>query len=361
MHREPVTRVYGEPQPRAERGRLADGHQCTGAPTRVGVGTRVQLYCIRAQVARALYRVGGRVYEETDMEPRAFQPLDPARQPHRVARNIEPTLGGDLLAPLGYQGNLVGSEPLGYVEHLFGEGHLQVEDRAYPTGQTAHIFVLYMPAILAEVRGYPVGARILAERGRGYRIRFVGAPRLAKRGDMVDVDVETLLACWHSRSKLGSHSTTLGVIHVKRIALLLLVAVACRSAPTHTNPTTGVVQLTGASSPREAVQSFLGAVNSQDLQAMSVIWGTSKGPIRDQLPRAEMEKRELIMQCYLTHDKFDIQSDARTGEGLHKLGVSITKGNLTRETNFITVQGPSERWYVQDVPLEPIRDLCANP
>jgi len=148
---------------------------------------------------------------------------------------------------------------------------------------------------------------------------------------------------------------------VKRIALLLLVAVACRSAPTHTNPTTGAVQLTGASSPREAVQSFLGAVKSQDLQAMSVIWGTSKGPARDQMERAQLERRELIMQCYLTHDKFDIQSDTRTGEGLHKLGVSLTKGNITRETNFITVQGPSQRWYVQDVPLEPVRDLCATP
>lgn len=148
---------------------------------------------------------------------------------------------------------------------------------------------------------------------------------------------------------------------MKRIALLLLVAVACRSAPTHTNPTTGAVQLTGAASPREAVQSFLGAVKSQDLQAMSVIWGTSKGPARDQMERAQLERRELIMQCYLSHDKFDIRSDTRTGEGLHKLGVSLTKGNLTRETNFITVQGPSERWYVQDVPLEPVRDLCATP
>jgi hypothetical protein len=148
---------------------------------------------------------------------------------------------------------------------------------------------------------------------------------------------------------------------VKRIALLLLVAVACRSAPTHTNPTTGAVQLTGAASPREAVETFMAAINAQDLQAMSVIWGTSSGPIRDQLPRPEMEKRELIMQCYLTHDKFDIQSDTRTNGGLHKLGVSLTKGGVTRATNFITVQGPSQRWYVQDVPLEPVKDLCASP
>ena len=67
------------------------------------------------------------------------------------------------------------------------------------------------------------------------------------------------------------------------------------------------------------------------------------------------------MQCYLTHDKFDIQSDARSGDDTHKLGVSLTKGNLTRETSFTTVRGPSDRWYVQDVPLEPLKDLCATP
>jgi hypothetical protein len=92
-----------------------------------------------------------------------------------------------------------------------------------------------------------------------------------------------------------------------------------------------------------------------------VIWGTTKGPARDQMERAQLEQRELIMQCYLTHDKFDIQSDTRTNDGLHKLGVSLTKGGVTRATNFITVQGPSQRWYVQDVPLEPVKDLCASP
>ena len=148
---------------------------------------------------------------------------------------------------------------------------------------------------------------------------------------------------------------------MKRIALLLLVAVACRSTPVHTDPTTGAVQLTGAASPHDAVQSFLGAVKSQDLQAMSVIWGTSKGPARDQMERSQLERRELIMQCYLTHDKFDIRSDTRTGDGLHKLGVALTKGNITRETSFVTVRGPSDRWYVQDVPLDPVRDLCATP
>lgn len=147
---------------------------------------------------------------------------------------------------------------------------------------------------------------------------------------------------------------------MKRIALVLLAVVACRSTPSYPNAA-GERQLAGAASPKEAVQSFLAAVRAQDLQAMSVIWGTAKGPARDQVDRAQLERRELIMQCYLMHDKFDIQSDTRSGADTHKLGVSLTKGDMTRATSFTTVRGPSDRWYVEDVPLEPVKDLCATP
>lgn len=147
---------------------------------------------------------------------------------------------------------------------------------------------------------------------------------------------------------------------MKRIALILLLAVACRSAPSYGNAA-GERQLAGAASPRAAVESFLAAVNAQDLQAMSVIWGTSKGPARDQFDRAELEHRELIMQCYLAHDKFNIQGETRSGVDTQTLGVTLTKGSLTRQATFTTVRGPSDRWYVQDVPLEPVKDLCATP
>jgi hypothetical protein len=147
---------------------------------------------------------------------------------------------------------------------------------------------------------------------------------------------------------------------VKSIVLILLLAVACRSTPSYGN-TAGERQLAGAASPRAAVETFLAAVSAQDLQAMSVIWGTPKGPARDQVDREQLERRELIMQCYLSHDKFAIQSDSRTGAETHALAVSLTKGPLTRQATFTTVLGPSNRWYVQDVPLEPLKDLCTTP
>src|SRR5579883_1210574 len=57
------------------------------------------------------------------------------------------------------------------------------------------------------------------------------------------------------------------------------VTVACRSTPTRPSG-----DLSGAPSARGAVERFLAAVRAQDLQAMSVVWGTKNGPSRDALP-----------------------------------------------------------------------------
>jgi hypothetical protein len=137
------------------------------------------------------------------------------------------------------------------------------------------------------------------------------------------------------------------------VAALLVMGAACRSAPVAKGGLT-----TGASSPKGAIEGFLGAVKAQDLQAMSTVWGNKKGPARDAIERNELEKRELIMQCYLGHDTYRVVSEA-PGEGDRRLfRVSLTKGRLTRETKFTTIEGPSGRWYVEDVDLSPTSDLC---
>ncbi|HJU65529.1 MAG TPA: hypothetical protein VJ596_07615 [Gemmatimonadaceae bacterium] len=148
---------------------------------------------------------------------------------------------------------------------------------------------------------------------------------------------------------------------MKRFVFILILAAACQTTPGGTG-TTGAPTGPGAPSARAAVEAFLASVRAEDLQAMSIIWGTSRGPARDVLPdREQLEKRELIMQCYLAHDRFRVLSDTRSGDGAHTVVVSLTKGDLTRQTNFYAVQGPSERWYVERADLEPVEDLCKNP
>ena len=146
---------------------------------------------------------------------------------------------------------------------------------------------------------------------------------------------------------------------MKRLAILLVVLAACSSGTRTTS--TGDVQLTGAAAPRLAVEKFLAAIRAQDLQAMATVWGSEKGPARDVVDRSQLEKRELIMQCYLSHDRFTIVGEQPGRNATHDVRVSLTKGKITREATFTTVRGPGDRWYVEDVPLEPVRDLCASP
>lgn len=137
----------------------------------------------------------------------------------------------------------------------------------------------------------------------------------------------------------------------KWIALALITAACGR------NPAPGVA-LTGTATPRLAVEQFLAAVQAQDLQAMSVVWGTSKGPARDQLERTELERREIIMQGCYAHDRFRVLDESPAPDGERAIRVEITRGRTTATPTFAVVKGPSDRWYVRDAGITAMRDLC---
>lgn len=91
---------------------------------------------------------------------------------------------------------------------------------------------------------------------------------------------------------------------------------------------------------------------------MSVVWGTQKGPARDQMDRTELEKREIIMQgCYM-HDSFRVLNESPGTGGHRMVRVELTRGNRKRTPNFTTVKGPSDRWYVLDADFDAMRDFC---
>jgi hypothetical protein len=146
-------------------------------------------------------------------------------------------------------------------------------------------------------------------------------------------------------------------IAVRSFAVVLLLLAACRPPSTVSSGTQGG-STTGAAGPRAAVDGFLAAVKSQDLQAMSGYWGSERGPAREALARDVLEKRELIMQCYLSHDRYNVLSEMSGDKGRRVLRVSLSKGGLTKETNFTAVQGPADRWYVEEVDLSNTAALC---
>jgi hypothetical protein len=146
---------------------------------------------------------------------------------------------------------------------------------------------------------------------------------------------------------------------VKRLLSILpvvLTLAACRPAAPAGTP------LTGAPSSRGAVEGFLAAIRSQDIQGMSALWGTRGGAARDVgINRQQLEKRIIIMQCYLAHQQHRIVSEIAADSGRRMVRVALRKGDITRETNFTTVSGPSRRWYVESAELEAVKDLRREP
>ncbi|MGI8498910.1 MAG: hypothetical protein ACR2OG_15165 [Gemmatimonadaceae bacterium] len=149
---------------------------------------------------------------------------------------------------------------------------------------------------------------------------------------------------------------------MKRVLpLLALVLVACPHGPPTSEPANSPVPAgtAGASSPRAALESFLASIRAQDLQAMSIVWGTSKGPARDQMTRDYLEKAELTMQCLFAHDRFAVTGETRSSDTTRTLAVTLTKGNVTKSTSFSTVHGPANRWYVNDADVIAVgNELC---
>ena len=141
----------------------------------------------------------------------------------------------------------------------------------------------------------------------------------------------------------------------KLLLLGLLMAGAC------TTRTIAVPESSPSQGPRPALAEFLLSVRSQDLQAMSGAWGDKDGAVRDnrKMSREEMEQRELLLMCYFRHDTYRVLGDSPGTDGERILSVELTKGTLTRTTNFYLARG-RERWFVRSADIEPVRDLCTD-
>ncbi|KPM82876.1 hypothetical protein AOR10_24590, partial [Vibrio alginolyticus] len=67
---------------------------------------------------------------------------------------------------------------------------LEVHAGVEHLGQQAHIALLDMPAVLAQVDGDAIGAGLLREQRRLDRVRVAGTASLTQGGDVVDIDAE---------------------------------------------------------------------------------------------------------------------------------------------------------------------------
>ena len=132
-----------------------------------------------------------RVDEDARHDARAGQPRDhvararaswPAMSsPPSVVTSCRPS--GTSIAISGFSAQAI-------ADHLVGGRHLEVELDVRELAQPPHVLVLDVAAVLAQVHGDAVGAAQVRLDRRPDRVGLVGAPRLADRGDVVDVDAE---------------------------------------------------------------------------------------------------------------------------------------------------------------------------
>lgn len=145
---------------------------------------------------------------------------------------------------------------------------------------------------------------------------------------------------------------------MRRTLLLLLLLLTVPLACGPQMVATGGGQ-TGGPDPRAALDGFLNGIRAQDLQVISNYWGTAEGPARNKLDRAELEKRELTMACYLAHDRTPRVIDDEPRAGNRRIfNVELTYGTTSRTTEIVTVKGPSERWYVENADIRQTQVLC---
>jgi hypothetical protein len=145
----------------------------------------------------------------------------------------------------------------------------------------------------------------------------------------------------------------------KIIALSVLVA-ACSSSPTpsgvsSTAPaprTAPSGSMTGAASAEAAVKAYLDASKARDLQAMSAVWGTTTGSVRETMDRQSMEQRGTIVMGLLCPESYEITSSGTGQGGRRNYRVALKRGTKAVDVSMITVKGPQNRWYVEDFPLD---------
>jgi hypothetical protein len=110
-----------------------------------------------------------------------------------LAGGIETALGGAFLATLWDDADGMGPKPQGDVHHFAGRRHFEIERTIDARLEPRNIIVTNVAAILPQVRRNAVGAGRDGDFRGTERIRMLPSPRIAHRGDVIDVDAETKL------------------------------------------------------------------------------------------------------------------------------------------------------------------------
>jgi len=162
--------------PRAERVGVASGVELD--EDGLGLGGRANL----AQI---------RIDEEADFDAGVREGGNRAREPSTFRDDIESAFGGHLVAILGNDAHGVGANPASERDDFTLEARLEVQARRDLGAQAAHVLVLDVSTVLAQVARDPLRAGLLRDERPADRIGDRFPTGLPQGRDVIDVDVES--------------------------------------------------------------------------------------------------------------------------------------------------------------------------
>jgi hypothetical protein len=116
----------------------------------------------------------------------------------------------------------------------------------------------------------------------------------------------------------------------------------------------------GAVAPAAAVERFLQLAADKQYLEMGWVFGTEEGPVIQQWPAAEVEKRMYALATVLQHGSFVVGAGSpipgRTGRAVG-FRVVLQRGGRQVESPVVAVQGTGDRWYVEQVDVEALTNV----
>lgn len=106
--------------------------------------------------------------------------------------------------------------------------------------------------------------------------------------------------------------------------------------------------------PRTTIDLFMTAVNGEDLEVMSQLWGTKDGPVADGMDPIVAERRLRLMQIYLEHESYEVL--LAEGEFLSRnasttrFRIRLTRNNCQPVIPFTLVQA-RDGWLIENIDL----------
>jgi hypothetical protein len=190
---ESVPRMDGEPTIGSEARRRLEGAKDWEIVGMVSVAARVELDRDGAEVARPVHGIRLGIDEEARANAGRSEPLDRCTQRPGIASDVQAPFSRHLFAAFGHERDLVWAESLSDRDHFGGARHFEVQHRPNCSRQAFYVVVLDVSAIFAQVSGDTVRASVLAFDCGEDGVGFDGSACLAKRRDVVDVNVKSLV------------------------------------------------------------------------------------------------------------------------------------------------------------------------